>query len=362
MPYYGRGEKGVLIIGEAPGEQEDTRNRPFVGKSGQHLRDTLRSFHVDMDRDCWVTNALICRPKNNRTPSPKEIDYCRPTVIKTIKDLKPNTIVILGKTPLRSVIGWIWKKDTGKMFRWVGWHIPCQNLNTWICPTWHPAAMEYEKDIQKRTLQDRLFTKHLRQAFRHKSRPWETVPDYRKEVNLIYDSDEAGKRIKEFIGDHPIAFDYETNMLKPDSNEAKILCCSLSDGKDTIAYSWDKTTKIATGELLKSGTPMMAHNAKFEDRWTRKAFGFGVRNWRWDSMVAAHVLDNRPKITGLKFQSFVRLGQGSYNDPVQPYMESGGNNIPNELHDVPVATLLEYCALDSLLEYKLAMIQMGEMK
>src|SRR6185503_19587936 len=78
MAPYGKGKRGVLIVGEAPGQSEDERGRPFVGKSGQFLRGTLEGLGFDMDRYAWTTNALICRPPNNQTPDNKRISYCRP--------------------------------------------------------------------------------------------------------------------------------------------------------------------------------------------------------------------------------------------------------------------------------------------
>src|SRR5688572_528647 len=65
MPVSGKGAKGILIIGEAPGRDEDIQGRPFVGATGEKLETTLRKLGVEMRRDCWLTNALICRPKAN---------------------------------------------------------------------------------------------------------------------------------------------------------------------------------------------------------------------------------------------------------------------------------------------------------
>ncbi len=130
MVPYGEGKKGVLIVGEAPGANEDKQGRPFVGKAGQYLRETLKTFGVSLDRDCVTTNALICRPPDNKIDDPKKIGYCRPNLIKTIGNVDPKVIITLGQPALRAVIKQFWKDDLGKMERWIGWQIPVDNFTT----------------------------------------------------------------------------------------------------------------------------------------------------------------------------------------------------------------------------------------
>ena len=78
-------------------------------------------------------------------------------------------------------------------------------------------------------------------------------------------------------------------------------------------------------------------------------------------MLAAHVLDNRKGITGLKFQAFVQLGQESYNDHVGGLLKGDKKSHINRIHEIDVHDLLLYNGMDSLLTYKLAIIQMKEM-
>src|SRR5262245_43419820 len=69
MEVYGKGKNGILIVGEAPGANEDEQGIPFVGKAGRYLRGILHGLDVNMRNDCWLTNSLICRPPNNATPT-----------------------------------------------------------------------------------------------------------------------------------------------------------------------------------------------------------------------------------------------------------------------------------------------------
>lgn len=362
MPVTGKGKRGILIVGEAPGEKEDEQNRQFVGKSGQYLRKVLSELGVDANDECWFTNALICRPPDNKITDRRMVEYCRPNIIKTIGKLKPEVIILLGGTAVESVIGWLWKEDCTKLEPWTGWQIPCQKINAWICPTYHPSYILRELQ-EKKSVPELFFKSHLEQAFNITGRPYDDIPDYKSDVLTLLSEHDAAKQIRGMADTgKPVSFDYETNMLKPDSSEARIVCCAISDGNKAIAYPWHGAAIKATRELLLGPLPKVGASIKFEDRWTRAMLGESVRNWQWDGVVTAHTLDNRKGICSVKFQAFVRLGQESYDDHIKPYLKSpnGWSNEPNRIHEVKLDDLLLYCGLDSLLEHKIATLQMRE--
>ena len=356
MEPTGKGQKGVLIVGESPGEQEDEKGIQFTGRSGQYLRKVLRKLGIDLEEDCWKTNAVICHPPNNKTTR-NQMRYCQPNLLNTIDRLKPTVIIPLGKIATESLIGWLWKEDFGSMGRWVGWNIPCRRYNAWICPTYHPSYALRQND----SMLDRAIEDHLRKAFQNDFKPWrKEIPNHRNRINLIYDSNEVIAFICEMYAEYdPISFDYETNRLKPDASNARIVSCSISNSQRTIAFPWHGKAIETTGRLLKSLIPKIAANIKFEDRWTRRVFGHSVRNWHWDTMLAAHVLDNRSSISSLKFQAFVRLGQENYDHHIKPFLK-GGEDGTNRIEELDLKELLFYNGMDALLEYELAMLQMGE--
>lgn len=357
MPPSGKGRKKILILGEAPGATEDQQGIQFVGDSGQLLERTLRKVGIDMRRDCYITNIAICRPPNNKLDE-RVINYCRPNLIQTIKELQPEIIIPLGASAVKSLIGWLWKEDVKGIGRWVGWQIPSQQLNAWITPTWHPSFLLRSEETKGGTeVLELLFERHLQAAVALEGRPWKVVPDYASKVKILMDVDEAAVKIREFLKAKVIAFDYETTSLKPDGSHAEIVCCSISDGKTTIAYPWHGKTERATKELLLSDVGKVASNMKFEHRFSLAKLGVEVRNWKWDTMIAAHVIDNRKAITSIKFQSFVLLGMPSYDNDVKPYLKSKGSNLPNKVRQASLPKLLLYCGLDSLLEIKVAKIQ-----
>lgn len=357
MEPTGRGRRRILVLAEAPGKDEDDKGIQLVGKSGKRLEREMAEVGIDMRRDCILTNALVCRPENNEIPDPRMIGWCRPNLTKTIEEFKPEVIIPLGAIACESLFGWLYKEDVGGIGRWAGWVIPDQTLNAWVCPTFHPAHLERnENDTQLAG----LFRQHLEAAANLKGRPWKVVPDYRKEVRVIYSPEEAC----EFVGrirSGNIAFDFETTTLKPDGAKAEIVCCSVCrDGKEAAAFPWHGRVKRVMKHLLeREEVGKVGWSAKFEHRWCWRN-GINVRGWKWDGMLSAHAIYNGGKgraITGLKFQAYVHLGFPPYNKVVEPYLEADGGNVPNRVRELDLGTLLLYCGLDSLLEYRVSLKQ-----
>lgn len=362
MPVDGNGEKKILLVGEVGGAHEDKSGKPFVGPSGWYLEKVLRKIGVEMRRDCWITNSIICKPEGNRAPTDNEIAYCRPNIIQAIKHLKPIVIIPLGTSAVKSILGWLWKEDEKGLgiFRWAGWRIPCQKINSWVCPTFHPSFLLRSSDNDREDVVAQMyFERHLRAAVnKAERRPWPRIPpDFNNEVVVIQDPKTAVFNIHQIIEmGKPVAWDIETTMLKPDSKDAEIVCCSMSNGDFTFAFPWCGEAIKATKRFLVNKIPKMGWNVKFETRWCQAKLGVVPKNWVWDGMIASHLLDNRAGITSLKFQAFVRLGQASYDDYVKSYFKSDGSNLPNRIRELDLHQLLLYCGLDSLLEYKVGML------
>lgn len=351
MRVYGKGKLGVLVVGEAPGQTEDEEGRPFIGRAGQYLREILDEIDISLDRDAWTTNALICRPPNNATPDAKQISYCRPNLLNTLRDLQPNVVLLLGRSAVASFMVQHWKEDIGPLERWVGWKIPTSEY--WICPTYHPSHLLRSKN----QLMDNLFASHLKQAFEIDERP-PKQDSHKANVQILFDGDEienAVRRIEHKAG--WVAIDYEANCLKPDYPKAKLASCALSNGEDTISFPWTEAAVEAIRRFaLNKEVRKIAANLKYEERWTLRTYGHGMRNWGWDTMLATHCLDNRHGICSLKFQSLVTLGVDTYNAHVESYLSSGKGHY-NRIAELDINDLLFYGGFDALFEYKLAMHQ-----
>lgn len=99
LPVPGRGvlNPKVMIIGEAPGAQEDKTGEPFVGRSGKYLDSWMKAIGLTRENDLFIGNIIKCRPPQNRDPSAEEQDACMPYLLRQLELIRPKTILCLGR-------------------------------------------------------------------------------------------------------------------------------------------------------------------------------------------------------------------------------------------------------------------------
>lgn len=158
-PVFGEGNPhaDLLLVGEAPGADEDRTGRPFVGKAGQLLTRILAAIGLQRD-EVYITNTLKCRPPRNRTPRPDEIENCCPYLRAQIERIRPRVICTLGAPAARTVLG----VDAG--IRELRGRV--HDLEgTPVVPTYHPAYLLREPDRKRETWYDiRLVAKLLQEG------------------------------------------------------------------------------------------------------------------------------------------------------------------------------------------------------
>jgi len=91
----GRADADLLFVGEGPGEQEDLKGEPFVGRAGQLLTQLIEGIGLTRD-DVYIANVVKCRPPGNRDPQPDEIEACAPWLDRQLELIRPRVIVTLG--------------------------------------------------------------------------------------------------------------------------------------------------------------------------------------------------------------------------------------------------------------------------
>jgi hypothetical protein len=109
---------------------------------------------------------------------------------------------------------------------------------------------------------------------------------------------------------------------------------------------------------------------KFEWTWTLNKLNIEITDFCWDTMLAAHVIDNRPYITSIKFLAYIYFGVIDYNSEIEPYLKGVDEKNANSMNRILELTkteagrtkLLTYCGMDSIFEYRAAMKQMEELK
>ena len=103
---FGEGDpdSNIMIIGEAPGREEDEVGRPFVGRAGKLLNEFLKSINLNRD-SVFIVNTIKCRPPENRNPEASEISACSDYLDQQINIIKPKVLVLLGKIAANRLLG-----------------------------------------------------------------------------------------------------------------------------------------------------------------------------------------------------------------------------------------------------------------
>ena len=377
MQYTGEGKKGVLIIAEATGKTEDQQWKQLgydeptqlIGDAGQLLRQELKILKLDLDSDFWKTNALSCRPISNtganRPPTKTEIKYCKPLVEKTIRELQPKMIWLMGGKAIESMYTGRFKYLA--INRWRKLCIPDRKTGAYIIPLFHPSYIlrnDYDENLKATFKRD---LKWAASCIRKEPFTW---TDERDEVICLYDFDQVIGILEEIIlqadmRPTQLFLDYETNCLKPQWPGAKIATISLCQGYDKPAYAFpykykDFFTKKQQTHIKAMMRRLLQHkqiswiaqNIKFEDSWTRNIFGVRPYSWQWDTMLAAHIEDNRSNYTKLEFQSYIKFGLDPYDKEIEKYLKSKTGHF-NQVDKAPLKKLLLYGGLDSKMGMKL---------
>lgn len=128
----------IMLIGEAPGRDEDKQGLPFVGRAGQLLDKMLASIGLDRKTNAYITNVINWRPPDNRDPTPEEVAICRPFLRRHIELVNPGIIILLGAVSARHVLG---LSDGIMRLRghWKEYFVGGQMVP--VMPTLHPAYL-----------------------------------------------------------------------------------------------------------------------------------------------------------------------------------------------------------------------------
>jgi uracil-DNA glycosylase family 4 len=373
MDVTGNGRKGVLLIAEQPGRNEDEQGTQLVGDSGQFYRSALEARGLSLDDDFYKINSVNCFGVNK--PTATQITCCRPMIDKAIKELNPKFIWLLGEYAIKSqYAGRFQVLSAG---RWRGLIFPERELNAWIIPQYHPSWAlrgEWDKSAQM------IFNQDLDFALAQLDRG--TVEEEKghfyneeKHVRCLYDFDEVCDLL-EMVDENveAISFDYETNCLKPYIEGAKVASISLAYNSDeAFAFPYEyrsywtplqlRAIRRRWKNILEApDIALRAQNLKFEDQWSKHALGIECRNWERCTMVSSHVIDDRQKFTGLKFQAYYRFGTPQYDKHIKPYLRSTHGTPFNRIDQLDLEDLLMYNGTDSLLEERLFHEQNGDIE
>ncbi len=141
----------IMLIGEAPGAEEDRQGLPFVGRAGQLLDRMLASINLSRKTNAYITNVINWRPPGNRDPSPEEAAVCLPFLRRHIELVNPGILILLGAVAARHVMG---TRDgiTRLRGRWLEYYVNGNMIP--VMPTMHPAYLLRQPSHKKLAWRD----------------------------------------------------------------------------------------------------------------------------------------------------------------------------------------------------------------
>jgi DNA polymerase len=145
----------LMLIGEAPGRDEDLQGKPFVGRAGQLLDRMLTSIGLD-ETHIYITNTVYWRPPGNRTPTPEEIEACAPFLAKQIELLSPDLLVLLGGAAAKSILG-VSEGIMRLRGKWLNYSCSGRDIRT--LATLHPAYLLRNTSDKRLAWRDLLMIK-----------------------------------------------------------------------------------------------------------------------------------------------------------------------------------------------------------
>lgn len=394
----------IMIVGEAPGPDEDENSIPFSGRAGQYLTKMLSAAGINRD-EIYLTNAVKCFPKNLdktvqasfRQPTTEELEACQPYLEQEIRTIQPNVIVPVGNVALSAVLGEKRALASTKITKVRGTEFIIEKYGIKCMPTFHPSAVMRDPSREPTVIQDFV---RIKESSQYKELSKGDEGNYIT-LDTIEKVDAFFERMKEVPN---FVFDIETNSL--DWQTGLILEVAFSwkektacvlpltkyigvpyqeieikkrkgkkkvDGKvqvvettkevlvdkvrDTYQPAWgDKQEYILEKlkELMESEKGKIGHNLKFDVKWFIQK-GWKVNNVVFDTMLAAHLInENNKGGLGLKDLALNYTTLGDYSRPLEDWFKERRVSEDNRNYaHVPEEIRLKYACMDADATYRL---------
>jgi len=142
VPGEGPENARIVLVGEAPGKDEDLSGRPFVGRSGKILDECLEEVGINRS-EIFITNVVKCRPPENRRPMKAEMEACRPYLHEQIRSIEPRIVCLLGNVATKAVLG---KEGVTKLHG--------QVFQEKFLVTFHPSAVLRNRNLKETFVSD----------------------------------------------------------------------------------------------------------------------------------------------------------------------------------------------------------------
>jgi uracil-DNA glycosylase family 4 len=325
--FNGNTTADVVYVGEAPGNTEVKKGKPFVGMSGRLLNEVLKEHGIKRNEGVY-TNVCLCRPPSNATPNAEMVAACKPALDDAIEKAQPEFVVALGKTAAEAVLG-----KTVKITRErVGPPKQIKDKPYKVIPTVHPAACLRNTNLFPALVSD---IGKIKQSVYVKWEPpkWKAVDDPAKGERVIAELFQRGNRL---VMDAEVGEDKDVQYGHPNT----LLCMGIAyePGKAVVLGENALRSRKVRHDLSKliDTKQVTWHNAKY-DLGVLYRMGFGELPVVSDTMLMSYTQNEVPGTHGLKYLGKEHLGAPDWDAELKSY---------KNWSDIPKPQLYEYNAYD----------------
>lgn len=295
-----------VVIGEAPGYREDDVAKPFQGRSGKYLDSALEKQGLSR-KDAFISNAVKCRPPENRTPTRAELKACRHYLDDELQATGQAPILLLGNSALTVI-----RPQASGIMKYRGQFHEYQGRQ--VMASVHPAAVLRNPKFEQMFNSDIATFARLVKG--------EDAPAGLTRTFLVNSKKALVKACQAILTTNALAYDLETNGFDEFADDAAIATIAVAVKPGVVfvvpihhsqAFWKDpsRVLEILGRALMFTNAKRIAHNAKFDDRWLNR-FGIPIHA-DFDTMIAAHLLDEN-RFKGLKVLAPMLLGVNPWAD------------------------------------------------
>jgi uracil-DNA glycosylase family 4 len=331
----------IAVVGEAPGLQEAAKGEPFIGPSGR-LLNTVLEHHGIKREEVFLTNACLCRPRSNATPSAVAVAACGKRLIREIEDAGVDVVLSLGNTPSRYLLG----TKKGILETRIGPRRPAYRADVEIVPTVHPAYCLRNGDA----FADFLFDvgKVKAPVSSWTAPEWASVDDEEGALHVL--AQLTSSEYPKLVVDIETGIDKDKQFDHP--NHFQMLCVGFCYAKGKCVVLGENALK--SEKVLAALKALLGTKKKFKIMQNGKFDCSGLYplianvDVDGDTMLAHYVLDERPGGHGLEKLGIELLGAPDWKHEIAPYLGENKNyaNIPRPI-------LYKYNAYDDAVTWDL---------
>lgn len=317
VPSTGPRGVGVLgaklaCVGEAPGVQEARGGQPFVGPSGRLLNIVLEENGFKRE-DVFLTNACLCRPPDNSTPTPQAVRACNNRLVAELQDSGAPTVVALGNSAAQALLD----TNAGITKLRIGPGRVSKKLpDTRVIPTLHPAAALRQGDLFPHILTD--FGKINAEPKKWAPPAYKVYDDCNDVLAVLKAMDEITDKV---VIDIEVGIEKDSGYDHPSQHD--MLCIGIGYAKGKVCVIGEEAMKLKTVQdevgMFLAKKKIIAQNGKFDLAGTYKYHKGEAKLW-FDTMLASYCLDERPGIHGLKHMAVEYLGAPQYDEEIKRYV------------------------------------------